>query len=69
MEAAGGLPDFIERIAKHIHYGSGKPISTSIAIAISQCKKNCAKGNPKACKAIAEWEALKAKNAAKKGSK
>lgn len=61
VEKAGGLPDFIERIAKHLHYESGMTISHAIATAVSQCKKNCAKGNAKACKAIAQWESKKAR--------
>lgn len=60
VEKAGGLPDFIERIAKHLHYEKGMTISHAIATAVSQCKKNCAKGNAKACAAIAQWEKKKA---------
>jgi hypothetical protein len=66
VEASGGLPDYIERVAKHIHYEGGLTISAAIAAAISQTRKRAAKGNKKAIKAIAEWEALKAKNAARK---
>lgn len=69
VEAVGGLPDFIERVAKHLHYEEGMTISRAIATAVSQCKKNCAKGNEKACKAIAQWEAKKARSRAKSGSK
>lgn len=61
VEKAGGLPDFIERIAKHLHYEKGFTISHAIATAVSQCKKNCAKGNQKACRAIVQWERKKAK--------
>lgn len=60
VEKAGGLPDFIERIAKHLHYEQGMTISHAIATAVSQCKKNCAKGNAKACRAIVQWERKKA---------
>lgn len=60
VEKAGGLPDFIERIAKHLHYEKAMSISHAIATAVSQCKKNCAKGNAQACSAIAEWEKKKA---------
>jgi hypothetical protein len=61
VEKVGGLPSFIERIAKHLHYERGFSISHAIATAVSQCKKNCAKGNAKACKAVAQWEAKKAR--------
>jgi hypothetical protein len=61
VEKVGGLPSFIERIAKHLHYEEGMSISHAIATAVSQCKKNCAKGNVKACKAIVQWEAKKAR--------
>lgn len=62
VESGGGLPDFIERVAKHIHYEGGKTISQAISMAISQCRTWAAKGNAKAIKAIAQWEALKGKN-------
>lgn len=70
----------IERIAKHIHYESGKSISHSIAIAVNAVKKGCATGDvnwpgkqnmnaisrAQYCKAAAEWEAKKAAAKAKK---
>lgn len=72
VEKAGGLPDYIERIAKHIHYEGGKDISTAISMAISQVRKWAAGGEgvsaktqALASKALAAWEALKAKNKAK----
>lgn len=72
VESAGGLPDYIERIAKHIHYEGGKDISTAISMAISQVRKWAAGGEgvsaktqALATKALAEWEALKAKSKAK----
>jgi hypothetical protein len=75
VEESGGLPNYIERIAFHIHEG-GASISHSIAAAIEQVKKWAAGGdnvNPdtraKAAKALAEWEALKAKNKARKAAK
>lgn len=72
---AGGLPRFIERIAKHLHYEKGRDTGEAIAIAVNVCKKICATGDlnfpgiqhvtPKtreeACQAVAEWEAKKAK--------
>src|ERR1041384_721812 len=65
VEGGGGLPDYIERIAKHIHYEGGKSISSAIAMAISQCRKWAAQGKAKAIEALAQWEKLKATNAAK----
>lgn len=76
VEAAGGLPRYIERIAKHIHYEGGKDISTAISMAISQVKRWAAGGGgvsaktqALAAKAVAQWEALKSKNAAKSAIK
>ena len=69
VEKVGGLPDFIERVAKHLHYEEGMTISRAIATAVSQCKKWCAKGNAKACNAVAQWEGKKAKSRASKGGK
>jgi hypothetical protein len=80
VEKAGGLPDYIERIAKHLHYDKGMPIDHAIATAVNVVKRMCASGDtnwpglqqvsPKsraqACKAVAEWEAMKAKAKAKK---
>jgi hypothetical protein len=60
VEKAGGLPEAICEMAKDIRDG-GKPTSSAIAIAVSQAKKLCAKGNAKYCTAVAEWERLKAK--------
>lgn len=72
VESSGGLPNYICRIARAIHR-SGRPISQSIAIAVSRVKKWAAGGDDvdadtraKAAKALAEWEKLKAKNKAKK---
>lgn len=71
VEKAGGLPDYIERMAKHIHYEGGKDIGSSIAIAVRQCQKLCAGSTDpvvkaKACKAVTEWEELKKKAKADK---
>lgn len=72
VENAGGLPSYIERIAKHIHYEGGKDISTAISMAISQVKKWAAGGGgvsaktqALAAKALAQWEALKGKSKAR----
>lgn len=61
VEKAGGLPSYINRIAKHIHYDSGLSISHAIAAAVNRCKVLCAKGNAQACAAVASWEKKKAK--------
>jgi hypothetical protein len=39
VEAAGGLPDYIERIAKHLHYEKGMTISHAIATAVNTVKR------------------------------
>lgn len=76
VEKAGQLPDYIERIAKHLHYEQGFTISHAIATAINTVKRWARGGtvtthgttkrvSPKtvalATKALAQWEALKAK--------
>ena len=35
VEATGGLPDYIERIAKHLHSDEGFPIDRAIATAVN----------------------------------
>jgi len=72
VEKSGGLPNYICRIAKAV-MRSGKSKSSAIAIAVSRVKKWAAGGDDvdadtqaKAAKAAAAWEALKAKNKAKK---
>jgi hypothetical protein len=67
VENEGGLPDYICRIARAV-MKSGKSKSSAIAIAISRVKKWAGGGDDvdadtraKAAKAVAEWEALKAK--------
>lgn len=75
VEGAGGLPEYICRIARAMVRG-GKSVSTAIAIAVSRVKKWAAgvgdvnaDTRAKAAKAVAQWEALKAKNKVKKGAK
>lgn len=74
VEAAGGLPPYIERIAKHLHYERGYSISRAIATAVNTVKR-WAKGGTvtkygttrtvspatvaKALAAVASWEAKK----------
>lgn len=74
VERAGGLPDYIERIAKHLHYERDYSISRAIATAVNTVKRWArggtvtAHGTTKritsrtqalAAKAVAEWEAKK----------
>lgn len=67
VDKAGGLPSYIERIAKHLHYEKGMDISRAIATAVSTVKRWAAGGGnvsaatrALAAKAVAEWEAKKA---------
>lgn len=72
VEKSGSLPPYIREIAREVEK-SGKSLSQAIAIAVSRVKKWAAGGDDikadtkaKAAKALAQWDALKAKNAAKK---
>lgn len=74
VERSGGLPNYICKVAKGV-MKSGKSKSQAIAIAVSRIKKWAAGGDDveadtqaKATKALAQWEALKVKNKAKKVS-
>lgn len=82
VERHGGLPSYVERIAKHL-LAKGWPMSRAIATAISTTKKWCAAGEvhqwpgvqrinlgsrAEACKAAAQWEALKARARAAKAA-
>jgi hypothetical protein len=74
VDKAGGLPNYIERIAKHLHYEKGMDISRAIATAVNVVKKMCATGElnwpghqtanagsqAEACAAVASWERKKA---------
>jgi hypothetical protein len=66
VDKAGGLPDYIERIAKHIHYDSGLSIDHAIAAAVERVKVLAAKGNPEAIKALAEWNAKRKRGGSRK---
>lgn len=77
IEAVGGeLPEYICEVARSIHRKRGVPTSQAISIAIG-VMKNWASGRgdvnadtrAKAAKAIAQWEALKAKAKAKRVAK
>lgn len=72
VEIEGGLPRYIERVAIGIMKGSGLPRERAIPIAISRIKVwATGKGvnadtQARAIKALAEWEKLKAKAAARR---
>lgn len=73
VEKAGGLPKYIERIAKHLHYEKGMTIGHAIAVAVNAVKRMCASGDTnfpgaqqvnvksraEACAAVAQWEKKK----------
>ena len=72
VENAGGLPPYVRKLARGI-MKSGKSKEQAIAIAISRVKKWAAGGDDvdadtraKSAKAVAQWEATKAKNKGKK---
>lgn len=72
VEEAGGLPDYICRIARAVKR-TGKTTSQAVAIAVSRVKRWAAGGDDvdadtraKAAKALAQWTALKAKSKGKK---
>lgn len=76
VEATGQLPAYIQHIANALHTEKGVPLSRAIPMAIATVKRWAAGGDDvkpdtktKAAKALAEWEALKAKAAAKRGEK
>lgn len=76
VEDAGELPPYIREIARSIERKRGMPLSQAIPIAIAQVKKWAAGGEnvsaatrAKAAKAVAAWEALKAKNAVREAPK
>ena len=76
VENAGQLPAYIQHIAKDLNEERGMTLSRAIATAISMCKKWAAGGKDvhpdtriKAAAAVAEWEALKAKNKIKSAAK
>lgn len=83
VEQVGGLPDYIERIAKNLHYTKGMTISRSIAVAVNTVKRWARGGTvtkngttkritpatqAKAAAAVADWERKKAQARAMKGT-
>lgn len=59
IEKRGGLPRYIERVAKHIHADSGYSWSAAIASAVNVTKRRAAQGNKDAIASLARWEAMK----------
>jgi hypothetical protein len=75
VENSGELPAYVREIARSIEK-TGKTLEQSISIAISRIKVWAAGGDgvsaktqAKAAKALAEWEALKAKNKSRSAGK
>lgn len=75
VENTGELPKYVREIARSIEK-DGHSLESAISIAISRIKVWAAGGGnvtaatqAKAAKALAEWEALKAKNKARVSSK
>lgn len=80
VEDSGGLPQYIERIAQHLH-AKGMEIGYAIATAVNVVKKACATGDlnypgvqhenagsqAEACAAVADWERKKAQARVSKG--
>ena len=74
VENTGELPAYVREIARSVEK-TGKTLSQAIAIAISRIKKWAAGGDgvsaatqAKAAKALAAWQALKAKAKGKKAA-
>lgn len=72
VENAGELPGYFREVARAIEREQGLPLDRAIPIAIGRIKKWARGGGgvkadtvAKAAAAVAQWEALKAKNAAK----
>lgn len=70
VEAAGGLPDYIDRIARHLFHGNKARFPTvgkAVAAAVSRVKVWCASSdNPavkaKACNAVRQWMQKRARS-------
>lgn len=68
VDRTGGLPEYIDRVARHIHYTRGKSISRAIRIAVGTIRDWAAgrrgaspKTQAKAARAIAQWDANRAR--------
>lgn len=73
VEQTGGLPAYIDKIARSLHAERGYTIARAIATAVEACRKWAAGGgnvNPdtraKAAAALAQWEAKKAQAKARR---
>ena len=78
VERAGGLPKYIERIAKHLRSEKGMTTGRAIAVAVNAVKRMCATGDTnfpgaqqvnvksraEACAAVADWERKRLKSRA-----
>ena len=60
VEKHGGLPKAIADMAGDLISERSMSVSHAIATAVSRAKILCAKGNAKYCKAIAQWEKMRA---------
>ncbi len=76
VDYEGGLPAYIEEVAKSLHEKRGMTIQRAIATAVSRIKKWAAgegDTNPdtkaKAAAALAQWEKMKASSNAKPNKK
>jgi hypothetical protein len=65
VEEEGGLPKPIEEMAHDLITERGMTRERAIAVSINRARLLAAKGNPKYIKAIAQWEAMKARRHAK----
>lgn len=75
VEETGELPRYVREVARSIEKG-GVPLSRAIGLAIGSIKRWARGGDnvkadtrAKAVKALAQWEALKAKNKARMAKK
>ena len=68
VDQQGGLPPYIDRIARRLHHEKGMSISRAIATAVSTVRRWARGGDnvkpdtrAKAARAVAQWEAMKAR--------
>jgi peptidoglycan hydrolase-like protein with peptidoglycan-binding domain len=65
LEAAGGLPSYIERISKHLHYEKGMSISHAIATGVNTVKRWCTGGTVSSTKGPTKSNNVKPETKAK----
>lgn len=63
VEKLGGLPKPIADMAGDLITERGFSTSHAIATAVSRAKVLCGKGNAKYCRAVEQWEKMKARAA------